>query len=201
MGKTKPAQFFVASSAVIDKTARIGAGTKVWEFAQIADRAEVGRDCVIGSGVYIDRHVKVGDRVRIHNKALLYQGLVVEDDVFIGPAVCFTNDRWPRSGSRRNFKGISWKIGKGASIGANATVLPDVQIGTHAMVGAGSVVNHDVPPHGLVFGNPAKLYGFVCDCEYVLKVQGDERYLEGDCSKCGKHFSIDISSLPEKVNS
>ena len=157
MGKGTPKSKLIDPTSIIHSTARIGQRTKIWAYVQVGERAVVGTDCIIGNGAYIDRHVIIGDRVRIHNKALLYQGVVVEDDVFIGPGACFTNDRYPKSGQRRNLTGKRWLIKKGASIGANATILPDVTIGEDAVVGAGSVVVKNVPPHSTVCGNPAKI--------------------------------------------
>ena len=103
----------------------------------------------------------IGHRVNIHNKALLYRKLVVEDDVFIGPAVCFVNDPYPRANVIRNMKHLKWTVKKGASIGANACILSDVSIGRYSMVGAASLVSKDVPDHGLVYGVPAELKGFI----------------------------------------
>jgi UDP-2-acetamido-3-amino-2,3-dideoxy-glucuronate N-acetyltransferase len=157
MGKKKLALTTIAPTALIHPSARIGRGTKIWAFAQVAEHAVVGRDCTIGNGAYIDRHVKIGNRVRIHNKALLYHGVIVEDDVFIGPGVCFTNDSYPTSRSTRNLKGKAWYVRTGASIGANATILPDLEIGENSIVGAGSVVTKNVPPNAIVCGNPARV--------------------------------------------
>jgi UDP-2-acetamido-3-amino-2,3-dideoxy-glucuronate N-acetyltransferase len=159
----------IASSAIVDSTAQIGRGTKVWEFVQIMDNAEIGCDCIIGNGAYIDREVRIGNNVRIHNKALLYHGLIVEDDVFIGPGVCFTNDAWPKSGRTRDLEGISWRVEKGASIGANSTIMPNVNIGKYALVGAGSVVTKNVPAYALVYGNPARIHGRVDENGYKVK--------------------------------
>jgi len=157
MAQKISSESFIASTAVVHPTARIGKGTKVWHFAQVAEHAVIGDDCVIGNGAYIDRHVKVGSRVCVHNKSMIYQGVILEDDVFIGPGVCLANDSWPRSGERRELKNTSWVIHKGASIGANATILSDVSVGAKAMVGAGSVVTKNVPANTVVCGNPAKV--------------------------------------------
>ena len=165
---TAQSPVLIAASALVHETARIGRNTKVWAFAQIAEAAVIGNDCILGNGVYIDRHVKVGNRVWIQNKALLYQGVEIADDVFIGPGVCFTNDRRPKSGMRRSMKSVTWKVGRGASIGANATVLPDTPIGACAVVGAGSVVTKPVPDHALVYGNPAVQYKWVCICGTLM---------------------------------
>ncbi|HNX68436.1 MAG TPA: acyltransferase [Candidatus Omnitrophota bacterium] len=166
MASSKSRQSLIAPSALIHPTAKVGSRTKIWAFCQVAEHASIGTDCILGNGVYIDRHVKIGDHVRIHNKALLYHGVVIENDVFIGPATVFTNDPWPRSGSTRDLKGVSWIVGKGAVIGANVTVLPDVSIGKYATIGAGAVVTKNVPPHTLVYGNPARFKGYTCTCGY-----------------------------------
>lgn len=147
---------FAHKSAVISKSAKIGKGTKVWAFAQVGDNVKIGRNCVIGNGAYIDRNVVIGDNVKIHNKALLYNGLIVEDGCFIGPAACFTNDKFPKHDKTRDLKGVSWRMKRGASVGAGAVILPDVDIGEDAIVGAGSVVTSSVPDRAVVCGNPAR---------------------------------------------
>ncbi len=152
---------FIHPTAIVSPKAKIGSGTQIWAFAQIRENVRIGKDCVIGNGVYIDKEVVIGHRVNIHNKALLYRKLVVEDDVFIGPAVCFVNDPYPRANVIRNMKRLKRTVKKGASIGANACILSDVNIGRYSMVGAASVVSKDVPDYGLVYGVPAELKGFV----------------------------------------
>ena len=186
MASSASHQTFIAPTAIIDSTARIGAGTKIWAFCQVGEHAAIGKNCILGNGVYIDRHVHIGNRVRIQNKALLYHGIIVEDDVFIGPGAIFTNDPWPRSGKTRDLRGISWKIGRGASIGANATILPHIEIGTGAVVGTGSVVTKNVSPNALVYGNPAKLKGYVCTCGAIQKTS--LRSQKVSCPKCKKQL-------------
>ncbi len=153
MGKKERVK--IDPTAIVAPSAVIGSGTVIWAYAQVMDKAVIGRNCVLGNGVYVDRNVKIGDNVRIHNKACIYNGTVVEDNVFIGPHTCFTNDKYPVSGNTRDLRGVSWRVGKGASVGANVTVLPDVNIGKGAKVGAGSVVTKDVPAGSLCYGNPA----------------------------------------------
>lgn len=166
-------KFFIHPAAIVSPKAKIGEGTKIWAFAQVRENAVIGKNCIIGNGVYIDQGVKVGDRVNIHNKALLYRNLVVEDDCFIGPGVCFVNDPGPRANVIRKMKGLSWFVRKGASIGANACILSEVNIGRFAMVGAASLVSREVPDYGLVHGVPAKLVGFVSPKGNRLEVESE----------------------------
>ena len=157
----KKKDYYAHPTALISPSARIGAGTKIWAYAQIRENAVIGKDCMIGNGVYIDADVKVGDRVNIHNKALLYRNLTVEDDVFIGPGVCFINDPHPRANHIRNLKGLKSLARKGASVGANASIMPEITLGKDSMVGAASLVTENVPDRGLVYGVPARLRGTV----------------------------------------
>ncbi len=145
----------IHSTALVADSAKIGEGTVIWAYVQVGENAEVGKSCILGNGVYVDRNVKIGNNVKMHNKASVYDGTIVEDDVFIGPHACFTNDKYPKFDSTRDLEDVSWRVKKGASIGANVTVLPDVTIGVGAVVGAGSVVTKDVPDGALCYGNPA----------------------------------------------
>ncbi len=158
-------------TAKVNKKSKIGGGTVIWDQAQIRENATIGRNCVIGKNAYIDVDVTLGNNVKVQNNASIYRGVTIEDGVFIGPHVCFTNDKVPRAinpdGTIK--KTFDWTLTKtvvknGASIGANSTILPDITIGQFALVGAGSVVTKSVPDHGLVFGNPARLKGYVCFC-------------------------------------
>ncbi len=165
----------VHPTAEVAPDAVIGDGTQVWHQAQVREGARVGKYCRLGKGVYVDRNVRIGDHCKVQNFACLYEGLTVGDRVFIGPHACFTNDLLPRA-TRSDWKlhpeagrAAEWDIVKtvvkdGASIGANATILCGITIGANAMVGAGAVVAKDVPSHALVFGNPATVHGYVCDC-------------------------------------
>ncbi len=192
MGKTKLALSKIHPTALIHPAARIGSGSQIWAFVQIAEQASLGKNCIIGNGVYIDRHVKIGNGVWIQNKALIYQGAIIEDQVFIGPGVCFANDKYPRAGARRNMKNQFWRVGKGSSIGANSTIMPNISIGAYAVVAAGAVVTKDVPAHSIAVGNPAYIKGIACFCGRPLNVrfQGKKQV---KCAHCGKRLQQKIA--------
>jgi len=180
-------------TAEVSSAATVGERTSVWNLAQIREQAVVGSDCIIGTGVYIDTGVIVGDRCKIQNLACVYHGFTVEDGVFLGPAVLLLNDMRPRAinldGSLK--KADDWtvsrgRVSEGASVGGGSVVLPGVTIGRFAMVGAGSVVTSDVPEHGLVYGNPARLAGYACFCGTKLAAGvGFQDRQNIRCSACG----------------
>ena len=147
-------------TATVESPACIGEGTRVWHYAHVRAGAHVGRDCVLGKGVYVDVGAVVGDRCKIQNGVSVYCGVTLEDDVFVGPGACFTNDLYPRA-SGGEWELLLTLVRRGASIGANATILCGIVIGEYAMVAAGAVVTRAVPPYGLVQGNPATLAGYV----------------------------------------
>lgn len=160
--------YFAHETAHVEAGAVIGEGTKIWHNAHVRRASQIGKNCVIGKSVFIDAEVKIGDFCKIQNFATLYHGLTVEAGVYIGPSVTFTNDKVPRAvnidGSPKaasDWTCLNTVLKKGASIGANATVLPGVTVGEWAMVGAGSVVTKDVPAFSVVVGNPAKVVGRV----------------------------------------
>jgi len=190
MSSDKPS-YFIHPTAVVEDGAVIGDGTRVWHFAHIRSGARIGRNCNIGKDVYIDVGVEIGDNVKIQNGVSIYRGVRIEDDAFIGPHAVFTNDLYPRS-FNRDWKIVPTLVKKGASIGANATIVCGVTIGEYAMIGAGSVVTRDVPPHGLVYGNPARLRGFVCFCGRRLEevVEMSENEVSFRCSQCGRIVKI-----------
>lgn len=146
---------FIHEKALVEKGAQVGAGTRVWAFAHILPGAVIGSDCNLCDHVFIENDVTVGDRVTIKCGVQLWDGVHIEDDVFIGPNATFSNDMFPRS--KKGFERMFTFVKKGASIGANATILPGITIGKDAMVGAGAVVTKDVPPGKLVVGNPARV--------------------------------------------
>ncbi len=164
----RPTSARIHPTADVAESAVIGERTQIWHEAQVRERATIGAECNVGKGVYIDFDVVVGDRCKLQNGALLYHGVTLESGVFVGPGVIFTNDRVPRAiNPDGSLKGNEdWTVGltrvrEGASIGAGAVVISGVTIGRFAMVGAGSVVTHDVDDHQLVFGNPARVHGWV----------------------------------------
>jgi acetyltransferase-like isoleucine patch superfamily enzyme len=190
----------VHPTADLEAGVHIGARTAIWHRAQVRLGARIGRDAVIGRDVFIDEGVSVGDRVKIQNGALIYHGVTIEDGVFIGPGAILTNDRRPRALNAQGelARGDDWtvspiRVSTGASIGAGAIVVAGCDIGPHAMVGAGSVVTHDVPGHALVVGNPARQIGWVCVCGTRLPDPGAATAGPADsqltCSTCGRSYA------------
>lgn len=148
---------YIHPTANVDARAEIGEGSKVWINVQVREHARIGRDCIISKDVYIDHAVQVGDRCKIQNSVSVYNGVSIGDDVFVGPNVAFTNDRVPRA-FNTEWAITPTRIGNGASLGANCTLICGITVGEYAMVAAGSVVTKDVPPYTLVMGNPARPY-------------------------------------------
>ena len=183
---------FIHPTAIVESS-DIGEGTRIWHFVHVREGAKIGKKCNIGKGVYIDTEVIIGDNVKIQNFATIYRGVVVEDDVFIGPAVVFTNDLYPRAFVWGEEKIERTIVRRGASIGANSTIVCGIEIGEYAMVGAGSVVTKDVPPHALVYGNPARLRGSVCYCGRKLEELVEERRdkVVYRCSHCGELVEVE----------
>lgn len=153
--------YYVHPTAVVDPGAQIGKGTRIWHFCHLMPQTVLGEDCILGQNVFIDNNARIGDRVKVQNNVSIYNGVVVEDDVFLGPSVVFTNVINPRSFIERKSEFQPTVIRKGATIGANATILCGVEIGEYAMVGAGAVVTRNVLPYALVVGNPARQTGWV----------------------------------------
>jgi acetyltransferase-like isoleucine patch superfamily enzyme len=186
-------------TAEVSPKAKIGDETNIWNEAQVREGAVIGAGCNIGKGVYIDRDVVIGDKVKIQNRASLYRGVTVEDGVFIGPHVSFTNDRYPRSitpGGRLRTDD-DWEpeptlVRYGASIGAGSVIILGVTVGRWAMVGAASLVTHDVPDHALVKGSPARIAGYMCCCGRPLRYNSAcGSWL---CAACGAFFDLSAPS-------
>lgn len=162
-------EFFIHQTSVVDSGAKVGKGTQIWHFCHIRDTAEIGEECKLGQNIYIDGNVKIGNRVKIQNNVSVFNGVTIEDDVFLGPSVVFTNVVNPRSFIERKDAFKKTVIKKGATIGANATVICGVEIGEYALVGAGAVVTKNVPAYGLVLGNPGRMKGWVSRAGITLK--------------------------------
>jgi acetyltransferase-like isoleucine patch superfamily enzyme len=158
---------FIHPLAVVEDGAKIGSGTSVWHYAHIRAGATVGKDCILGKGVYVDTGVTVGDRCKIQNGVNVYVGVTLEDDVFVGPSATFTNDLTPRA-FNKEWEIVNTSVESGASIGANATVVCGVVVGSLSMIAAGAIVTRDVRPHELVAGAPAATLGWVCRCGTVI---------------------------------
>ena len=162
------ADFFAHESCYIDQGCEIGAGTKIWHFSHVMSRAKIGRGCNIGQNVVVSPDVVIGDNVKIQNNVSIYTGVTLEDDVFCGPSMVFTNVVNPRSHVPRRHEYLSTLVKRGASLGANCTVVCGHSIGRYAFIGAGAVVTRDVPDYALVVGNPGRVVGWVCECGVKL---------------------------------
>jgi len=181
---------YIHPTSEVSERAIIGAGTKIWQHCQVREGSRLGVHCILGKGVYIDADVLVGDHVKIQNGVSVYHGVTLEDGVFCGPHCVFTNDLLPRAinpdstvKSEEDWIVTETIVRKGASIGANATIVCGITIGKWAMIGAGSVITKTIPDYALVYGNPARLRGFVCPCGRELsRFGGGKEYI---CNHCG----------------
>jgi len=174
--------FFVHPTAFVDEGAKVGDGSKIWHFSHVMGGATIGRRCVIGQNVFIGATAVVGNGVKIQNNVSVYDAVVLEDDVFAGPSCVFTNVFNPRAHVERKNAYRPTVVRRGASLGANCTIVCGVEVGEFAFVGAGAVVTKDVPPHALVTGVPARRTGWVCACGGVLP----DRAAGGACPECGE---------------
>lgn len=187
---------YIHPTADVSPKAVLGEGTKIWHQAQVREGAVLGRNCILGKGAYVDFGVQVGDNVKIQNRASVYHGVTLENGVFVGPHVIFTNDKLPRAvnpdGSPKS--DADWELGRilvkeGAALGAGAIIVTNVTIGRFAMIGAGAVVTRDVPDYGLVYGNPARLAGYVCpDGNRMQPAEGSEGLYR--CPTCGREIEV-----------
>ena len=174
--------YFVHDSSYVDEDVLIGEGTKIWHFCHIQSGARIGKNCSLGQNVNVSNHVTIGDQVKIQNNVSLYEGVTLEDGVFCGPSCVFTNDLTPRARYPKGRAGyLPTLVKKGASIGANATVVCGHTIGECALIGAGAVVTGDVPAHALMLGVPARRKGWVCECGQILP---DDL----GCPACGRAY-------------
>ncbi|HEX6644826.1 MAG TPA: acyltransferase [Gemmatimonadales bacterium] len=178
------AEYFVHQSSYVDDGASVGAGTKIWHFCHIMPGAVIGSNCSFGQNVVVMNGVRIGNNVKIQNNVSVYEGVTLEDDVFCGPSCVFTNVLNPRSHVSRKAEYRATRVGRGVSIGANATIVCGVTLGEYAFVGAGAVVTSDVPAFALMVGVPARRVGWMCQCGERL----DLRDGAGACAACGAGY-------------
>lgn len=189
--------YFAHPTAIIDDGAKIGQGTKIWHWVHVSSTATIGENCVLGQNVFIGSQVVIGNQVKIQNNVSVYEGVILEDDVFCGPSMVFTNVINPRSFIERKQEFRKTLVKRGATLGANATIICGHTIGCYALIGAGSVVTKDVPDYALMVGNPAKLVGRVCHCGARLKLTASSRNMKefspsmaAVCNDCGKSYLV-----------
>ena len=187
MGK----EYFIHPTAVVDEPMDIGEGTQIWHFSHIMSGSTIGKNCNIGQNVFIASSVILGNNIKVQNNVSIYDGVILEDDVFCGPSMVFTNVFNPRSFISRKKEFRKTVVGRGASIGANATIICGNKIGQYAFIGAGSVVTKDVPDYALVYGNPGRVKAWVCQCAVEIVFRSGEAI----CTACGKRYQKDHSGV------
>lgn len=180
-------EYFAHETAVIDEGCQIGAGTKIWHFSHIMANCIIGERCNIGQNVVISPEVVLGNNVKIQNNVSVYTGVTCDDDVFLGPSMVFTNVTNPRSAVNRRNQYAKTHVGKGATIGANATIVCGHDIGAYAFIGAGAVVTKTIPPYALVVGNPSRQIGWMS--EYGHRLQFDAKG-HATCPESGEHYQL-----------
>ena len=186
--------YFAHESAYIDEGCRIGEGTRIWHFSHVMSGAAIGARCNIGQNVVVSPEVVIGDNVKIQNNVSIYTGVILEDDVFCGPSMVFTNVVNPRSHVVRKHEYRATRVGRGASFGANCTVVCGHDIGKYAFIGAGAVVTRSVPDYALIVGNPGRITGWVCECGVKL-AGGATPPASATCKDCGKQYRGDGARL------
>jgi len=183
--------YFIHPTAVVDEPMEIGEGTKIWHFTHVMSGAKIGENCIIGQNVFIGSGVILGNNIKVQNNVSIYDGVILEDDVFCGPSMVFTNVFNPRSFISRKKEFRKTLVKRGATIGANATIICGNTIGQYAFIGAGSVVTKDVPNYALVYGNPGKVMGWVCQCAEEIAFRSGKAV----CKVCGKQYQKDRSGV------
>ncbi len=183
--------YFVHPTSVVDEPVEIGEGTQIWHFSHIMSGAKIGKNCIIGQNVFVASGATLGDNIKLQNNVSVFKAVTLEDDVFCGPSMVFTNVFNPRSFISRKKEFRATLIRKGATIGANATVICGNTIGQYAFIGAGSVVTKDIPDYALVYGNPGKVKGWICQCaEEIIFRSGRAK-----CQVCGKKYRRDRTGV------
>jgi UDP-2-acetamido-3-amino-2,3-dideoxy-glucuronate N-acetyltransferase len=190
--------YFVHPSSFVDDGCEIGAGTKIWHFTHVMSGARIGRRCNIGQNVVVSPQVVIGDNVKIQNNVSVYTGVILEDDVFCGPSMVFTNVVNPRSHVPRKDEYRRTLVRRGATLGANSTIVCGHTIGVCAFVGAGAVVTRDVPDYALVVGNPGRIAGWMCDCGVKL-TSGAAAPRTAVCAACRAEYRAEGAGLRRLV--
>ena len=188
--------YFVHESSYVDEGCQIGEGTKIWHFSHIMKDCAIGKRCNIGQNVVVSPGVVLGDGVKIQNNVSVYTGVICEDDVFLGPSCVFTNVINPRSFIERKTEYRKTVVKKGASIGANATIVCGHDIGKYAFVGAGSVVTKTVPDYAMVYGSPARIHGYVCRCGEKLHFEEGKAL----CAACGMKYEMNEKNEVKEID-
>lgn len=196
---------YIDKTAIVEEGAEIGEGTKIWHFSHVMKGAKIGKNCVLGQNTFVGNRAVIGDRVKIQNNVSVYGLVTLEDDVFVGPSAVFTNDLNPRAPYPKHGDWVPTLVKKGASLGANSTIVCGITIGKWAFVAAGAVVTKNVPDYALVIGVPAKVSGWMCECGERLgfdtRDTGEGEIVVKICPKCGrKHEKIgmQVKQIGEK---
>jgi len=181
-------RYFVHESSYTDDDVEIGKDTKIWHFSHVMHGVRIGRNCTLGQNVLVGPNVKIGNNVKIQNNVSVYEGVILEDEVFCGPSCVFTNDLNPRAAYPKGPSGyVQTLVKRGASIGANATIVCGHTLGEHSFIGAGAVVTKDVPAYAVVYGNPGEIKGWICQCGQPLKFVSSE----AGCNSCKRRYRKD----------
>jgi UDP-2-acetamido-3-amino-2,3-dideoxy-glucuronate N-acetyltransferase len=186
---------FIHSTSEVSPQARVGSGTKIWQHCTVLAGAEIGEGCLLSQNVYVEGRTRIGNNVKIKNNVSVYECVELEDDVFVGPSAVFTNVMTPRSHWPRKDEFLRTLVRKGATIGANATIVCGVTVGRYATVGAGAVVTRDVPDFALAYGVPARQRGWACHCGRLL--EGVEKGATSRCGLCGSTYELRDNQLVE----
>ena len=184
----------IHETACVDPGANIGEGTSIWHFCHIMKDTHIGENSSLGQNCFVAAGVRIGSNCKIQNNVSLYTGVTLEDDVFCGPSMVFTNVKTPRCAYPRNNPETDYRptlVKRGASIGANATILSGITIGEHALIGAGAVVTKDVPPYTLILGVPGTQQGYVCECGEILHLNNDK----ANCHSCSRSYQLENKQL------
>jgi len=203
----KQSNYFVHPTATIEDDVVIGEGSKIWAYTHIRRGAKLGTNCIVAEGVFIDEDSDIGDNCKIQNHAIIYHQAILANGIFIGPNVCFTNDKQPRAinpdgtlKSADDWVASTIKIGEGAAIGGHSVITPGVNIGKWVMAGSGSVITKDIPDYALVYGNPARIHGFVCKCGKKLEktLSENNASVTLKCA-CGEEIKISQEIYKQKL--